>query len=106
MQKLTNQAEKTYKAKRWSETLQSVTKAIDIASNSLRLHQIRVDCFLALGDINGATNDLKWVFVQFDACHLTNVQSHSTYPAIDPIRLASEARTSDVLLPRQARSLA
>ncbi|TIA83937.1 hypothetical protein E3P98_00544 [Wallemia ichthyophaga] len=59
LEKLTNQTDKTHKARRWSETLQSVTKAIEIASNSLRLLQIRVDCFLALGDINGATNDLN-----------------------------------------------
>lgn len=59
LQKLINQTEKTYKAKRWSQTLESVTKALEIASNSLRLYQIRVDCYLALGDITRATSDLK-----------------------------------------------
>ncbi|TIC15292.1 TPR-like protein [Wallemia mellicola] len=59
LQKLINQTEKTYKAKRWSQTLESVTKALEIASNSLRLYQIRVDCYLALGDITRATSDLN-----------------------------------------------
>lgn len=58
MQKLINQSEKTYKAKRWQDSLKSVSQAIEIATNSLKLYEIRVDCFLSLGDIDGAVSDL------------------------------------------------